>query len=92
MSSQRAPVNLHGLGSNDFKQTTVTGYLPAHTTVRNKNSVIPECLYRESSDFVTPNVAGSPTQTFGDDKFFLLFLFFKLRSLDKRILTKELMA
>ncbi len=26
MSSQRAPVNLHGLGSSDFERTTVTGF------------------------------------------------------------------
>ena len=29
--------------------------------------VIPECLYRESSDFTAFKDAGSPTQAFGDD-------------------------
>ncbi len=26
MSSQHAPVNLHGLGSSDFERTTITGF------------------------------------------------------------------
>ncbi len=62
----------------------VTRFLPAHTAVRNKNSVIPECLYRESSNFVAPNVAGSATQASGDSRFFLLF--FKLHLLTKSVL------
>ena len=44
-------------------------YIKHHLCPVNLNNVvIPEYFYRESSDFIVPKAAGSPTQTFGDDR------------------------
>ena len=39
-----------------------------HETKIIKNTVIPECFYRESSDLAVFKVAGSPIKAFGDDE------------------------